>query len=136
MMHRSEWGTAEGQEVVLGIHVARSWFEAALGEALLSSERRSDKAAAPRPSSPVVVQWDPDWSATDARQPWRAMQVGLKPAAAVGYLSAITDCVDLSEQVAAAREQRQRHGEPLIPDADILEVADVGTRERLGIDSK
>jgi hypothetical protein len=135
MMHRSNWGTAEGQEVVLGIHVSRSWFEQALGKAVLSSERDGAARTARGSSTSVVVQWDPDWSVNDERQPWRAVQVGLRSAAVAGYLAAILGCVDLSGQVAEAREQRQRDGGPLIPDADILAVTDLGTRRRLGIDT-
>lgn len=136
MMHRSDWGRAERQEVVLGIHVSRTWFEEALGQAVLSSERPGTSKAAQHSSPPLVVQWDPDWSARDARQPWRALQIGLRPAAVGGYLSAIRECVDLSEQVAHAREQLERHAQPKVPDADILELADLATRQRLGIDSK
>jgi hypothetical protein len=37
MMHRSNWGRSKAQEVVLGIWVARTWFENALTSAVLTS---------------------------------------------------------------------------------------------------
>jgi hypothetical protein len=62
--------------------------------------------------------------------------VGLRPAAVGRYLSAIADCVDLSEDVAHARAQRERGGEPRVPDAAMIDIADLAARKRLGIDSK
>ncbi len=134
MMHRSDWGRAEGQEVVLGLHVARAWFEGALRQAALSSERGSAAGAAQDHSTQVVVQWDPDWAPSNHRQPWRAIQIGLRPGAVRSYLAAITGCVDLSEQVVVGREQREIAGRLVVPDADILHLADPATRQRLGID--
>jgi hypothetical protein len=135
MMHRSAWGRAEGQEVTLGIYVARTWFEDALGQAVLSSAHGSGEGG-PHTSTQVVVQWDPDWDASDHRQPWRAIQVGLRPAALRGYLTAIVGCVDLSEHVSRGREQRLIDGRLMVPDAEILEFSDPATRQRLGVDWK
>jgi hypothetical protein len=133
MMHRSDWGRAQGQDVVLGLQVDRTWFEGALGQAGLSSARD----AGPRPRTAhekVVVQWDPDWDAADHRQPWRAIQIGLRPGAVRGYLSAIVGCVDLSQRVAEACRAREGAGAVLVPDADVLHLLDPRTRERLGVD--
>lgn len=135
MMHRSEWGQAEGQEVILGVYVSRAWFEDALRQAELSQRLGETRRSASPPPS-IVVQWDPDWSVSGERQPWRAIQVGLKPAAVGQYLSAISACVDLSEEVARAREQRACGGTPVIPDAEVLRIADLATRSRLGIESE
>ena len=136
MMRRSDWGRAEGQQVVLGIFVARAWFEEALGRAVLSSERRSAEIGAGRPPSDVVVQWDPDWDPSGHRQPWRAIQIGLLPSAVPGYLAAITGITDLSEPIARGRDQLNSRGGPDVPDADIVAIADQATRRRLGIDEQ
>ena len=53
-----------------------------------------------------------------------------------GYLSAITSCVDLSEQVAVGREQLRLAGNPVVPHADILHLANPAARQHLGIDEK
>lgn len=133
MMHRSDWARSEGQEVVLGLVVARAWFEAVLGRAELSTHAAPEPGGAARRATDVVVQWDPDWGPRHQRQPWRAIQIGLRPDAVPGYLAAIRAVIDLTPEVVRGREAVAAGADPLVPDADVLELADAEARRRLGL---
>src|SRR6516162_5533776 len=80
MMYRSQWGQAEGQEVVLAIRLRRGFFDSLLVEAVPSSFEahtfgsREDWAAAVARSD-VRLQWDPDDLPTGEKCERRAIQL-------------------------------------------------------------
>lgn len=109
MMHRSNWGRSEGQEVVLSIRLRREAFDHILALAVHSSYR-----AAVYPSreewreqvrkSDVRLQWDPDHAPTGEKLERRAVQLGLRGEATASYaLDWILDIEDISSLVAEQR---------------------------------
>jgi hypothetical protein len=83
MMYRNGWGTKEGQESVLAIHLKREAFEKYLKNAVYSSfnqvegisneEWRNDIKI-----SNVRLQWDPDHDPYENKLERRAIQIGLR----------------------------------------------------------
>lgn len=85
MMYRSGWGTKEGQEVVLALHVSRAAFDSILKSAVDSTfqtdrhiSREAWKEALAR--SEVRLQWDPDHAPGGGPVSRRAVQLGLRGA--------------------------------------------------------
>ncbi|WP_293744444.1 DUF4291 domain-containing protein [uncultured Pedobacter sp.] len=83
MMYRSGWGTKEGQEVTLAIHLKITAFHNYLQHATYTSfdqtegmsheEWRNDLE-----NSNIRLQWDPDHDPYGAKQERRAIQIGLR----------------------------------------------------------
>src|SRR5262249_15231057 len=103
MMYRSQWGQAEGQEVILAIRLRRKFFDSLLAQAASSSfdsqsfaSQEAWEAAVAR--SDVRVQWDPDHLPTGEKCERRAIQLGLRGAAleAYGKREAV-QIIDMSE---------------------------------------
>jgi hypothetical protein len=85
MMYRSQWGQAEGQEVVLAIRLRRRFFDSLLAQAVPSSfDARAfagrEEWAAAVARSDVRRQWDPDHLPTGEKCERRAIQLGLRGA--------------------------------------------------------
>ena len=83
MMFRNGWGTKEGQEVVLAIHLKRVAFENYLENAVYSSfkpELYESYEAWQKDvqRSNVRLQWDPDHDPYGAKLERRAIQIGLR----------------------------------------------------------
>lgn len=83
MMYRNGWGTKEGQEVVLAIHLKREAFEKYLQNAVYSSyatelEVSYEEWQSQVKSSSVRLQWDPDHSPYGGKLERRAIQIGLR----------------------------------------------------------
>jgi hypothetical protein len=83
MMYRSDWGTSEGQEVVLAVRMRRAPFDQILEAAVPSSfspARYNDNAAwrTALAHSDVRLQWDPDHGPSGAPLERRAVQLGLR----------------------------------------------------------
>lgn len=83
MMYRNGWGTKEGQEVVLAIHLKRDAFENYLKNAVYSSfnqvegqdhQQWKDEVK----TSAVRLQWDPDHDPYGTKLERRAIQIGLR----------------------------------------------------------
>jgi hypothetical protein len=114
MMYRSQWGQAEGQEVVLGVRLRRTFFDSLLAQAVPSSfdpgafnTREAWAAAVDR--SDVRLQWDPDHMPTGEKCERRAIQLGLRGAALEAYgKQEIVQIIDMSLFVA---EQRANIGD-------------------------
>jgi hypothetical protein len=109
MMYRSQWGQAEGQEVVLAIRLRRGFFDSLLVEAVPSSFEahtfgsREDWATAVARSD-VRLQWDPDDLPTGEKCERRAIQLGLRGAALEAYgKREIVQIIDMSTFVAEQR---------------------------------
>lgn len=83
MMFRNGWGTKEGQEVVLAIHLKREAFERYLDAAVYSSyqaniyENREQWQKLVKTSN-IRLQWDPDHDPYGAKLERRAIQIGIR----------------------------------------------------------
>ncbi|KAI3428467.1 hypothetical protein D9Q98_007292 [Chlorella vulgaris] len=77
MMYRSGWGSKEGQQSVLAIHVRRTFFQRLLAASISTRAGTVEKGACSR--SEVVLQWDPDHPPDGSKHPGRkAVQLGLR----------------------------------------------------------
>lgn len=90
MMYRSSWGTAKDQEVVLAVRMRREAFDGLLVSAVHSkydAERYgSEEQWRQRvKESDVRLQWDPDHAPNGHPLARRAIQVGMRGAAARSY---------------------------------------------------
>lgn len=110
MMYRNGWGTKEGQEVVLAIHLKREVFERYLNDAVYSSYQadvyndRDDWQTAVQNSN-IRLQWDPDHDPYGAKLERRAIQLGIRNEDIKEYAKDdILEIEDISEFV---REQHQ-----------------------------
>jgi hypothetical protein len=83
MMYRNGWGTKEGQEVVLAIHLKRDAFERYLQQAVISSyksnlfESKEAWQLAVK-NSDIRLQWDPDHDPYGNKIERRAIQIGIR----------------------------------------------------------
>jgi Domain of unknown function (DUF4291) len=83
MMYRNGWGTKEGQESVLAIHLKRGAFEKYLKNAVYSSYNQTNGITNEEwqeqvKNSNVRLQWDPDHDPFGAKLERRAIQIGLR----------------------------------------------------------
>jgi Domain of unknown function (DUF4291) len=83
MMYRNGWGTKEGQESVLAIHLKRKAFEKYLKSAVYSSYNQTNGITNEEwqeqvKNSNVRLQWDPDHDPFGAKLERRAIQIGLR----------------------------------------------------------
>ncbi|MFD2565482.1 DUF4291 domain-containing protein [Aquimarina rubra] len=110
MMYRNGWGTKEGQEVVLAIHLKREAFERYLNNAVYSSFKPElyksyEDWQANVANSNVRLQWDPDHDPYGSKLERRAIQIGLRKEFIKSYASEdILEIEDISEFV---KEQYQ-----------------------------
>ena len=110
MMYRSGWGTKEGQEVVLGLRIQRSFFDSLLRAAVASSfgasgHTTSEEWQASLRRSPVRLQWDPDHDPSGRPVERRAIQLGLRADALVELAGpALVEVIDMSPMIAIQRE--------------------------------
>ncbi len=111
MMYRSQWGQAEGQEVILAIRLKRNFFDLLLAKAVPSAFDGSlfdthDAWASAVAQSDVRLQWDPDHLPDGGKCERRAIQLGLRGSALEAYgKREIVEIIDMSDFVA---EQRAR----------------------------
>ncbi|MDY3557901.1 DUF4291 domain-containing protein [Gemmata sp. JC673] len=82
LMHRSNWAQKSGQERVLCVRVRRAGWEAALGQAVLTSFEPAvfadpDTWAEQFAAARVHLQWDPERSLRGGGLPYDSIQVGL-----------------------------------------------------------
>ncbi|SHL33942.1 protein of unknown function [Chryseobacterium carnipullorum] len=83
MMYRNGWGTKEGQEYVLAIHLKMSAFKKYVENAVYSSYNDSlgisrEAWQAEVKASSVRLQWDPDHDPFGNKLERRAIQIGLR----------------------------------------------------------
>lgn len=83
MMYRSGWGTKEGQEITLAIHLKISAFHNYLENAVYTSYDQTEGISHDGwrdelENSNVRLQWDPDHDPYGAKQERRAIQIGLR----------------------------------------------------------
>lgn len=144
MMHRSGWGSKEGQEVVLAVRLRRPAFDALLAQAVPSSyvpALYADEAEWKRAvqASSVRVQWDPDHDPAGRPLERRAIQLGLRGDALRHYTREwLLEIEDISQFV---HEQRQHvlagdYAALLTPRERIYPIADAAVAARLGISAQ
>ena len=108
MMYRNGWGTKEGQEVVLAIHLKRDAFERYLSLAVYSNYQEhiygtKEVWQNAVKSSNIRLQWDPDHDPYGAKLERRAIQIGIRNKEIVAYSKEdLLKIEDISEYV---REQ-------------------------------
>lgn len=83
MMYRNGWGTKEGQEVVLAIHLKREAFEHYLENAVYSNYQEHLYGSRQKwqyavKNSNVRLQWDPDHDPYGVKLERRAIQLGIR----------------------------------------------------------
>ena len=83
MMYRNGWGTKEGQEVVLAIHLKIDAFQKYLQNAVYSTHDSSlgksyEEWQTEVKTSSVRLQWDPDHDPYGGKLERRAIQIGLR----------------------------------------------------------
>ncbi|MFC4633432.1 DUF4291 domain-containing protein [Dokdonia ponticola] len=108
MMYRNGWGTKEGQEVVLAVHLKREAFERYLSLAVYSNYQKSiyetkemwQKAVK---SSNIRLQWDPDHDPYGAKLARRAIQIGIRNKEIEAY--AKDDLLEIEDISAYVSEQ-------------------------------
>ena len=109
MMYRSGWGAKEGQEVILGLRVRRTFFDSILAQAVASTyqpdryvSREVWKAAVD--ISEVRLQWDPDHDPQGAKLNRRAVQLGLRGRTLEAFASReLLEVIDMTPFVAQQR---------------------------------
>jgi hypothetical protein len=109
MMYRSGWAQKPEQEVVLGLRIARAFFDELLGSAVISSY---DAALYPVrvaweqaiSSSSVRLQWDPDHDPEGAAVERRAVQLGLRGETLKRFgQDALREVIDMTPLIEAQR---------------------------------
>ena len=133
MMFRSAWAAKEGQERILAIRLARSFFDELLARAVPSSLVAG--RAVERPE--VRLQWDPDHGPDGVRLERRALQLGLRGESLRRYGTAeVREIVDLT---AFVREQRANAIGGLdglfTPREEVYLPVDREIRENVGLDA-
>ncbi|WP_299214349.1 DUF4291 domain-containing protein [uncultured Aquimarina sp.] len=108
MMYRNGWGTKEGQEVVLAIHLKREAFEKYLDNAVYSSFKPElyksyEDWQADVTSSDVRLQWDPDHDPYGTKLERRAIQIGLRKEFIKSYAS--DDILEIEDVSQFVKEQ-------------------------------
>ncbi len=83
MMYRSGWGTKEGQEITLAIHLKISAFQNYLENAAYTSFAQSEGISHEEwrnelENSHIRLQWDPDHDPHGKKEDRRAIQIGLR----------------------------------------------------------
>ena len=142
MMHRSRWGTAENQNVVLAIWFDRVGFDALLRKAVHSSYipaiyGSQEVWKQSLEGSAVRIQWDPDYAPDDSRLPRRALQIGLRGKTArhyahggwIHHIEDITGYVDVQRKCLNPPFERLH-----VPRERVYPIYDAGVAQRLGVD--
>ena len=110
MMYRNGWGTKEGQEVVLAIHLKRRAFERYLNKAVYSSFQKDvyenwDAWQEDVKNSSIRLQWDPDHDPYGNKLERRAIQLGIRNQEIIQY--ATEDILEIEDISNFVKEQHQ-----------------------------
>ncbi len=144
MMYRSGWGTKEGQEIILGVRIRRTFFDRVLTQAVPSShvgEKYATRDAwqSALASSDVRLQWDPDHDPAGEKMERRAIQLGLRGKTLHDFATTeILDVIDMTSFVAGQRENaaRDRWQQLRIPEERVYRPLDGAAGENVGLDFK
>ena len=139
MMYRNGWGTKEGQEVVLALHLRRKAFERYLMKAVYSSYQEEiygtrEIWSQEVQKSNIRLQWDPDHDPYGEKLSRRAIQLGIRNEEVRKFAKEdILMIEDISEFV---KEQRgyvvaKQLDKLLVPEEKPYVISDIGLAERL-----
>ncbi|AGC75782.1 uncharacterized protein DUF4291 [Nonlabens dokdonensis] len=108
MMYRNGWGTKEGQEVVLAIHLKREAFERNLSKAVYSNYQEDlyksrEQWQEEVKSSNIRLQWDPDHDPYGGKLERRAIQLGIRNKEIIAYSK--DDILEIEDISAYVNEQ-------------------------------
>lgn len=143
MMYRSGWGTKEGQEITLAIHLKREAFENYLRSSVKSSFDASQfqeyalwKQAVDQSDS--RLQWDPDHDPYGEKLERRAVQIGLRRQLVTAYVN--DDILEIEDISAFVAEQRMHVNDKALdqlitPEESIYKVDDASLVSHLNLDS-
>ena len=139
MMFRSGWGTKPGQEVVLAVHIDRSFFEDILSAAVHSTfvsevYATNDEWKRHLSRSSVRLQWDPDHGPRGGKLARRAIQLGLRGDMLRCYAQdRVREIEDVSTIVAKGRSCLSDLDALLTPRERCYQVGDPKVASRLGV---
>lgn len=143
MMYRSGWGTKEGQEVTLAIHLKRSAFEGYLKASVKSQfdekqfpDHASWKNAVDQSDS--RLQWDPDHGPYGNKLERRAVQIGLRRSLVTSYVREdILEIEDISKMVKKQRAHvnNKQLSSLQTPEEHVYQVNDRSLVQHLNLDS-
>ncbi|MDC8004321.1 DUF4291 domain-containing protein [Aureisphaera galaxeae] len=143
MMFRNGWGTKEGQEVVLAIHLKREAFDRYLDNAVYSTYKEGIYASHEAwqqsvKESNVRLQWDPDHDPYGAKLERRAIQLGLRNDEITQYSREdVLEIEDISEFVAHehTKVEAKDLSNLIVPAEKPYWPASGTTIKKLGLDS-
>lgn len=142
MMYRSGWAKKEGQERVLAIRLARSFFEEVLRSVVSSTFDGSRFASREAwqtalAESDVRLQWDPDHDPTGRPLARRALQLGLRGDVLRRF--ATESALSIEDITPFVNEQSaQLESDPhslLVPSESVFRPNDERAAAAVGIDS-
>lgn len=143
LMERSGWGTKSNQERILAVRIARTGWEQALSQAVLTSftsgvHASADDWRANFAAAAVHVQWDPERSLRGKKLDYRSIQVGLSRQVIQEFVqqwtTAITDITPLVTKLKKLRAAGEYDAaKRLLPKEKVYEV-NREIEERLGMD--
>lgn len=110
MMYRNGWGTKEGQEIVLAIHLKIEAFERYLSKAVYSNYQEDIYATLENwqeqvKNSSIRLQWDPDHNPYGDKIDRRAIQIGIRNNEIIKY--ATEDIIEIEDISQFVKEQHQ-----------------------------
>jgi Domain of unknown function (DUF4291) len=139
MMHRSQWGSARGQEVVLAVWIKRDAFDAALSRAVASDydpQAQTTKEDWQRvlAGSEVRLQWDPDYDPRGIRVKRRVIQLGLAGDTLRRFAQEwIIEIQDISDYVREQARYQREVDMLLTPAEKVYPLADPELARQLGV---
>lgn len=144
MMYRNGWGTKEGQEVTLAIHLKIEAFERYISKAIHSSYQESlyssiDEWKDLVKNSSVRLQWDPDHDPFGEKLKRRAIQIGIRNEEIVQFAkSDIIEIEDISEFVREEFEKVKRNNleELMIPEEKPFYFGDESLNKKLELSNE
>ncbi|SEE32520.1 protein of unknown function [Tenacibaculum sp. MAR_2010_89] len=110
MMYRNGWGTKEGQEIVLAIHLKKEAFERYLSKAVYSNYQEDIYTTRENwqeqvKNSSIRLQWDPDHNPYGDKIDRRAIQIGIRNNEIIKY--ATEDIIEIENISQFVKEQHQ-----------------------------
>ncbi|CAM1355593.1 DUF4291 domain-containing protein [Tenacibaculum halocynthiae] len=110
MMYRNGWGTKEGQEIVLAIHLKKEAFERYLSKAVYSNYQEDIYTTRENwqeqvKNSSIRLQWDPDHNPYGDKIDRRAIQIGIRNNEIIKY--ATEDIIEIEDISQFVKEQHQ-----------------------------
>jgi hypothetical protein len=141
MMYRSGWGTKEGQEIILGLRLRRTFFDSILAQAVPSGHDEGHYPTREQwqealTASSVRLQWDPDHDPAGAKQERRAIQLGLRGDVLRSYSRAeLLEVIDMTAFVQEQRPHAASSGfaELRSPVEQVYHPSDPAIGKRLGL---